>query len=203
MTEPGWYAGVTPAIIVADAFSAANREVHDAQGYTWRDWMDSSSRSVVSAGVVSSLGPVRDTRSKSVTTPEFASTGQAAGRARSAVAVSPHQSTGRSVGYKILSHCAHAFAHSTRAPQSNRSHRIRLLQRQHLHGWSVIVSRRRPDLTTRLLEVKMHAVFGILNSTPFTTRLDGVVRHPGSTHREGDAGNLGSHFRLSRQSTLN
>ena len=58
-------------------------------------------------------------------------------------------------------------------PESN--HRVRLLQRQYIQGWSAVVSRLRPEMSDPELEVKMHAVFGILNSTPYTSRLDGIA----------------------------
>lgn len=59
------------------------------------------------------------------------------------------------------------------APGSN--HRVRLLQRQYIQGWSAVVARLRPQMSGPELEVKMHAVFGILNSTPYTARLDGIA----------------------------
>jgi AcrR family transcriptional regulator len=52
--------------------------------------------------------------------------------------------------------------------------RVRRLQRQYLNGWSAIVARQRPDLNAADLEVAMHAVFGILNSTPYSARRDGA-----------------------------
>ena len=59
-------------------------------------------------------------------------------------------------------------------PVSN--HRVRLVQRQYLEGWSAIVSRLRPEMSDLELEVTMHAVFGILNSTPYTAGLEADVR---------------------------
>jgi AcrR family transcriptional regulator len=53
--------------------------------------------------------------------------------------------------------------------------RVRMLQRKYLTGWSAIVSRLRPGLSEADLQVTMHAVFGILNSTPYTAKLDGVA----------------------------
>ena len=50
-------------------------------------------------------------------------------------------------------------------------HEIRQLQRRYIEGWAAVVSRLRPDLSAAELEVKMHAVFGIVNSTPFTSKL--------------------------------
>lgn len=55
------------------------------------------------------------------------------------------------------------------------NHRVRVLQRQYIQGWSAIVSRLRPELAGPDLEVRMHAVFGILNSTPYTAGLDGIA----------------------------
>ena len=55
------------------------------------------------------------------------------------------------------------------------NHRVRLLQRLYIQGWSEIVSRLRPDTPAPELEVKMHALFGILNSTPYSARLDGIA----------------------------
>ncbi len=58
-------------------------------------------------------------------------------------------------------------------PESN--HLVRQLQRQYIQGWSAIVSRLRPEMSAPELEVKMHALFGILNSTPYSARLDGIA----------------------------
>lgn len=58
-------------------------------------------------------------------------------------------------------------------PASN--HLVRQLQRQYIQGWSAIVSRLRPEMSDPELEVKMHALFGILNSTPYSARLDGIA----------------------------
>jgi len=52
------------------------------------------------------------------------------------------------------------------------SHRVRLLQRRYLDGWQQIVRRLRPDLSPVELEVRMHALFGVLNSTPHNTKLE-------------------------------
>ncbi|MCU1424445.1 MAG: kstR2 1 [Microbacteriaceae bacterium] len=51
------------------------------------------------------------------------------------------------------------------------NHEVRQLQRRYIDGWSSVAARLRPDLGPANLEVRMHAVFGILNSTPFTSRL--------------------------------
>ncbi len=58
-------------------------------------------------------------------------------------------------------------------PASN--HLVRQLQRQYIQGWSAIVSRLSPETSDPELEVKMHALFGILNSTPYSARLEGVA----------------------------
>lgn len=50
--------------------------------------------------------------------------------------------------------------------------RVRKLQRQYISGWSQILSGVRPELRPAELAVTMHAVFGILNSTPYSARLD-------------------------------
>lgn len=55
------------------------------------------------------------------------------------------------------------------------NHRVRLLQRRYLRGWREIVARLRPGVPDAELEVKLHAVFGILNSTPYTAELAGIV----------------------------
>jgi AcrR family transcriptional regulator len=52
------------------------------------------------------------------------------------------------------------------------NHRVRLLQRQYLEGWQQIVHRLRPDLSAVELEVRMHALFGVLNSTPHNARVE-------------------------------
>jgi AcrR family transcriptional regulator len=53
--------------------------------------------------------------------------------------------------------------------------RVRNLQRQYISGWSLIMSRVRPELGAADLAVTMHAVFGILNSTPYTADLDAAA----------------------------
>ncbi|HWH97899.1 MAG TPA: TetR/AcrR family transcriptional regulator, partial [Pseudolysinimonas sp.] len=53
--------------------------------------------------------------------------------------------------------------------------RVRSLQRRYLDGWRSIVGRLRPDIPEPALEVKMHAVFGILNSTPHSARVDATA----------------------------
>ncbi len=58
-------------------------------------------------------------------------------------------------------------------PAANR--RVRQLQRTYLTGWQQIVARLRPDLDPADLEVRMHALFGILNSTPYNARLDAAT----------------------------
>ena len=58
-------------------------------------------------------------------------------------------------------------------PAANR--RVRKLQRTYLAGWQQIAARLRPELADADLEVRMHAVFGILNSTPYNARLDAAT----------------------------
>ncbi len=58
-------------------------------------------------------------------------------------------------------------------PAANR--RVRQLQRTYLAGWQQIAARLRPDLAEADLEVRMHALFGILNSTPYNARLDAAT----------------------------
>ena len=48
------------------------------------------------------------------------------------------------------------------------NHRVRLLQRRYLDGWQVIVARLRPGTPPAELRVRMHALFGVLNSTPYS-----------------------------------
>ncbi len=55
-------------------------------------------------------------------------------------------------------------------PDAN--HRVRLLQRRYLAGWQQIVARLRPDLPPADLEVLMHALFGVLNSTPYSDEIE-------------------------------
>ena len=54
-------------------------------------------------------------------------------------------------------------------PDAN--HDVRELQRRYLDGWQQIVSRIRPALAPADLEVRMHALFGVLNSTPYSDRI--------------------------------
>lgn len=58
-------------------------------------------------------------------------------------------------------------------PDSN--HLVRQLQRQYLSGWSAFVAPLRPEMAEAELEVLMHAAFGVLNSTPYSAKLDGVA----------------------------
>jgi len=51
-------------------------------------------------------------------------------------------------------------------------HTVRRLQRQYLDGWMEVAGRLRPETPRAELEVKMHALFGILNSTPYNAALD-------------------------------
>lgn len=55
-------------------------------------------------------------------------------------------------------------------PEAN--HRVRQLQRRYVDGWQQIVARLRPDLSPPDLEVRMHALFGVLNSTPYSDRIE-------------------------------
>lgn len=50
--------------------------------------------------------------------------------------------------------------------ESNRQ--VREIQRRYLDGWRAIVARLRPEWSDADLEVRMHAVFGVLNSTPYS-----------------------------------
>jgi AcrR family transcriptional regulator len=58
-------------------------------------------------------------------------------------------------------------------PASN--HRVREVQRKYIQGWQQIAARLRPELSAADLEVKMHALFGVLNSSPYNARLDGAT----------------------------
>lgn len=55
------------------------------------------------------------------------------------------------------------------------NHRVREVQRKYVQGWQQIAARVRPELSPADLEVKMHAVFGVLNSSPYNARLDGAT----------------------------
>ena len=55
------------------------------------------------------------------------------------------------------------------------NHRVREVQRRYIQGWQEIVARLRPELSAADLEIKMHAVFGVLNSTPYNAKLDGAT----------------------------
>jgi AcrR family transcriptional regulator len=52
------------------------------------------------------------------------------------------------------------------------SHTVRRLQRDYLTGWQAIAARLRPELAASDLEVKMHALFGVVNSTPHNSKLE-------------------------------
>ncbi|HEY4224869.1 MAG TPA: TetR/AcrR family transcriptional regulator [Pseudolysinimonas sp.] len=55
------------------------------------------------------------------------------------------------------------------------THRVREVQRRYIQGWQRIVARLRPELADPELEVRMHAVFGVLNSTPHNAKLDAAT----------------------------
>ncbi len=55
------------------------------------------------------------------------------------------------------------------------NHHVRQLQRQYVDGWVEIASRLRPRDRRADLQVRMHAVFGILNSTPYNAGFDAVA----------------------------
>lgn len=56
--------------------------------------------------------------------------------------------------------------------------RVRRLQRSYLDSWAGLLTRLRPELSSREARVLMHAVFGILNSTAHNADLapDGTTR---------------------------
>lgn len=49
-------------------------------------------------------------------------------------------------------------------------HRVRVLQRQYAEIWESALVTRRPDLTPIVARPAVHAVFGLINSTPFSSR---------------------------------
>ncbi len=55
------------------------------------------------------------------------------------------------------------------------NHRVREIQRRYIAGWQRIVARLRPELSEADLEIRMHAVFGVLNSTPYNAKLDAAT----------------------------
>jgi AcrR family transcriptional regulator len=55
----------------------------------------------------------------------------------------------------------------TLSPTANRQ--VRKAQRQYLNLWAEVVARLRPDVAPADLQVTMHAVFGLLNSTAHST----------------------------------
>ncbi len=55
------------------------------------------------------------------------------------------------------------------------NHRVRQLQRQYVAGWVAIAARLRPGCSLPELTVKMHALFGVLNSTPYNADLESVA----------------------------
>lgn len=54
------------------------------------------------------------------------------------------------------------------------SRTVRSLQRRYVEAWVGVIGRLRPDVSKAEMEVRTHAVFGLLNSTPYTARLDDV-----------------------------
>lgn len=57
----------------------------------------------------------------------------------------------------------------------NANQRVRQLQRCYVAGWQELVARLRPGASPADLEVRMHALFGILNSTPYSDELQGAA----------------------------
>ncbi len=55
------------------------------------------------------------------------------------------------------------------------NHRVREVQRRYIRGWQQILARLRPELGDADLEVRMHAVFGVLNSSPYNAKLDAAI----------------------------
>ena len=50
-------------------------------------------------------------------------------------------------------------------------HRVRLLQREYVELWVEVLHRVHPAVDEALLRVRAHATFGLLNSTPHSTRV--------------------------------
>lgn len=46
------------------------------------------------------------------------------------------------------------------------NHRVRSLQRRYVQGWARVVASLRPDLEAAEVRLRLHATFGLLNSTP-------------------------------------
>ena len=55
------------------------------------------------------------------------------------------------------------------------SHRVRSLQRQYVQAWVDVVRQLEPTASVAELELRAHAVFGLLNSTPYSSRLGEVA----------------------------
>lgn len=54
-------------------------------------------------------------------------------------------------------------------------HEVRALQRGYAERWVRVLCRRRPELETRLARARVHAVFGLLNSSPRLPALETPV----------------------------
>ena len=52
------------------------------------------------------------------------------------------------------------------------SHQVRKLQRQYVDAWTDVAARLLPDVPREQLIIRMHAIFGLLNSTPHSARGD-------------------------------
>ena len=52
---------------------------------------------------------------------------------------------------------------------------MRKVRRRYIQGWQGIVARLRPALPEVDPEMKMHALFGVLNPTQYNTKLDGAT----------------------------
>ena len=77
------------------------------------------------------------------------------------------------------------------------SHRVRSLQRQYVQAWIEVVQQLQPAASTAELELRAHAVFGLLNSTPYSARLGEVENARGILTEMAVDGLLGRHHETS------
>lgn len=56
------------------------------------------------------------------------------------------------------------------------NHRVRALQRQYVSSWSAVVSAICPKFTMGEIDLRVLGVFGLLNSTPFSARIEDNAR---------------------------
>lgn len=72
------------------------------------------------------------------------------------------------------------------------NHEVRMLQRRYVQAWVELIARLSPTTPVAELEVRVHAIFGLLNSTPHNAKLADVDDARGILAEMAIAGVLGA-----------